>query len=158
MKAPNRIRAYTIILSSILLLINIGVKGQDKKVALGLGISPTVNWMKTSSNGIGSDGTKLGFSYGLLTDFNFGENYALATGIFINNFGGKTIETYGNTSGNPYNVNYNYKFQSILIPITLRMRTNEIGYLKYYGQFGFNPELIINSKADISFTIFENTI
>lgn len=121
---------------------------QEKKVALGLGISPTVNWMKTKSEGLSSDGSKIGFKYGLLADFNFGENYSLATGVFINNYGGK-INALEIIDSLEQNVSYNLKIQSIEIPVTLKMRTKEIGYLKYFGQFGFAPQIIINSTADI---------
>lgn len=145
MKAPYSMKARTIILSSVLLLITGTIFSQEKKVALGLGISPTINWFKTSSDGIAADGNTVGFSYGLLTDFNFGENYALASGILINTFGGKLVET--DTSINVSNVNYH--IQSILVPITIRMKTKEIGYLRYYGQFGFNPEFVINANADV---------
>ena len=47
------------------------------------------------------------------------------------------------------NVSYNMKIQSVEIPLTLKMKTKEIGYFKYYGQFGFAPQIIINSTADI---------
>lgn len=121
---------------------------QEKKVALGLGISPTINWLNAKSNGLESNGAKIGFTYGLMSDFNFGENYALATGLFINSSGGKvgSVELIDSLEKT---INTNYKIQSILIPLTLRMRTKEIGYLKYYGQFGFNPELVINARADV---------
>ncbi|MEQ8325417.1 MAG: porin family protein [Vicingaceae bacterium] len=140
-------RNYTLLSVLCLLLISQG-HAQEKKVALGLTFSPTVNWWKASSENLSSDGSRIGFKYGLLADFNFGENYALATGIFINNAGGKynAIEMMDSLQNN---VSYNQRLQSVEIPLTLRMRTKEIGYLKYYGQFGFSPELFINSTADV---------
>ena len=148
MKAPYSMKARTIILSSVLLLINASLFSQEKKVALGLGISPSINWLSAGSEGIRSDGNIVGFNYGLLTDFNFGENYSLASGLFVNSFGGNLEETHFDTAVSVSNVKY--KIQSILIPITIRMKTKEIGYLRYYGQFGFNPEYVINAKADIA--------
>jgi len=135
-------------LSVIFLFVFTQISAQEKKVALGLGISPTLNWMKTKSEHLSSDGTKIGFKYGLMADINFGENYALATGIFINNYGGKYKSGEGDTLLNELSVDH--KIQSVAIPLTLRMRTKEIGYLKYYGQFGFSPQIIINSSADVT--------
>jgi len=149
MKATFSMKARRIILLSVSLLITGTLLSQEKKVALGLGISPTMNWFKADSEGISSDGSTIGFSYGLITDFNFGENYALASGIFINSFGGKLQETHSDTSGVARIDKVKYHFQSILIPITLRMKTKEIGYFRYYGLFGFNPEFIINADKDI---------
>ena len=137
-----------ILLCVLIFFVFTEINAQEKKVALGLGISPTVNWMKTKSEGLTSDGSKIGFKYGLMADFNFGENYALATGIFINNSGGK-IQALEVIDSLEKSVSYNIKLQSIEIPLTLKMKTKEIGYLKYYGQFGFSPQLIINSSADI---------
>ncbi|HAW51048.1 MAG TPA: hypothetical protein DCX54_01785, partial [Flavobacteriales bacterium] len=138
------------ILLSVLILFGLkDMNAQEKKVALGLGISPTLNWMKTKSEGLTGDGSRIGFKYGLMADFNFGENYALSTGVFINNAGGK-VKALEVVDTLEKNVSYVMKIQSIEIPLTLKMKTKEIGYLKYFGQFGFAPEIIINSTADIS--------
>ena len=115
---------------------------------MGLSFSPTMNWMKTKSEGLSSDGAKLGFKYGLMADFNFGENYSLATGIFINNAGGKYTSLEVADSMQKTHT-YDQKIQSLEIPLTLRMRTKEIGYLKYFGQFGFSPQVVLNSTSDI---------
>lgn len=136
------------IISVLCLLLISQLSAQDKKVALGLGFSPTINWLKAKSEGLSSNGSRIGFKYGLLADFNFGENYALATGIFINNFGGKYRSVEG-VDSLPVNFSYDQKIQSVELPIVLRMRTKEIGYLKYFGQFGFSPEVVLNSTADI---------
>ena len=135
-------------LSVLIFFVFPEIHAQEKKVALGLGISPTINWMKTKSEGLTSDGNRIGFKYGLMADFNFGENYALATGIYINNSGGK-VNALEVVDSLEQNVSYNLKIQSIEIPLTLKMKTKEIGYFKYFGQFGFAPQIIINSTADI---------
>jgi len=40
--------------------------------------------------------------------------------------------------------------QYVEIPVALKMRTNEIGYMRYFGQFGFVPAVNIKHKGDIT--------
>ena len=78
-------KSRAIILITLSLLYVFGAKAQEKKVALGLAFNPSINWLKANSSGLETHGNKIGFNYGLLADFNFGENYSYATGLFINN-------------------------------------------------------------------------
>jgi opacity protein-like surface antigen len=41
-----------------------------------------------------------------------------------------------------------YRLQYVEVPLTLKLRTNEIGYITYWGQFGIVPGLNINAKGD----------
>lgn len=43
--------------------------------------------------------------------------------------------------------------QYIEIPLTLKLKTNEIGYLTYFLQFGLSPGICIRSKADFTTSI-----
>ena len=57
---------------------------------LGLTAHPTFGFIK--AEGGKGNGTNLGFSYGLLGDFNFAENYSFATGLTITTINGKSTE------------------------------------------------------------------
>jgi hypothetical protein len=35
----------------------------------------------------------------------------------------------------------------VAIPVTFRLRTNEIGYLTYYGQFGLTPGINVRARG-----------
>jgi hypothetical protein len=39
-------------------------------------------------------------------------------------------------------------FQYVELPITLKLMTNEIGYITYYGQIGFGAAFNISAKSD----------
>jgi len=147
-KANIRMKLPGILLITVCLLTSLESYGQDKKVALGLGLSPTTNWFKTNSSGLASNGNKTGFNYGLIADFNFGENYAYSTGIFINNGGGRLKNDYSLDTLS-FSEENSVKIQSIRMPITLKMMTKEIGYFRYYGLFGFNFDYVINATSDI---------
>src|SRR5690606_13751728 len=66
----------------------------QKDFQLGLQFSPTIGWIKPDVEGVEYSGTKIGFTGGLVGDFNISDNYAFSTGIFITNTGGKLTNTY----------------------------------------------------------------
>jgi opacity protein-like surface antigen len=116
----------------------------DSKLHFGLKVSPTLAWFKSDTKDVTSDGSKLGFAYGLMTDFAFTPNYVFATGVDVTYRGGKIKSA--DTSGN--SVSINYTLQYIEIPLTLKLKTNEIGYITYFGKFGFAPGINIKAQID----------
>ncbi|MGB1004711.1 MAG: porin family protein [Salibacteraceae bacterium] len=133
-------------------LVN-GVSQEDKKVALAFKVSPTFSWMQVSNNGYESNGTSAGIAYGLLMDFRlFGEkNYALASGLTFNHTSGKIVEPsyYSDSnSGMVYSSKSDAKYSMtyIDVPFAIRLKTNEIGYNTYYGEFGTEFGFRVNAK------------
>lgn len=45
---------------------------------------------------------------------------------------------------------YDYQLRYVAIPLMLKMRTNEIGHLRYYAEFGYSSGFLVRSKADVS--------
>ncbi|MBB6502749.1 porin family protein [Pedobacter cryoconitis] len=121
---------------------------------LGLTAHPTFGWAKPQ-NGKG-DGFSLGFAYGLLADFNFAENYSFSTGLTITSINGKTTEInprpyYDATAyPNPTAYNLKYKMQYIEIPLTVKLKTEKIGDVRWYGQFGLSNDFNISARQDVS--------
>jgi hypothetical protein len=128
-----------------------GPLGNDFK--LGLTAHPTFGWLKPE--GGKADGTSLGFSYGLLGDFNFAENYSFSTGLAITTINGKSTEInpapYHDVN-DPAKLAYGlkYKLQYIEIPLTIKLRTSKVGELVWYGQFGLSNDFNIGAKQDVS--------
>ncbi|MEJ2882758.1 porin family protein [Pedobacter sp. GR22-6] len=114
---------------------------------LGLTAHPTVGWVKPQ---IGkSNGVSLGFSYGVLGDFNFAENYAFATGLTITTINGKSTEvlsTPGPGGSQQTAAGLKYKLQYIEVPLTLKLKTDKIGDVRWYGQFGLSNDFKIGAK------------
>ncbi len=131
----------------ILIIYLVSVSAYAQKVSLGLKASPGLAWFKSDTKGIKSNGSKLGFSYGAIVDFLFTENYGLGSGLFINHVGGKLEFQQIDTTQIASKVDY--RLQYINIPITLKMRTNEIGYFRYFGQFGIQPGINLGAKGTI---------
>ena len=163
--------------SAILLLLIVGLtlKGlsQDyKKFRFGLKGCPALGWIKpdvyitddqkillpeSSVKEYTSEGMTFGFSYGAVLELAFGSNYSFTTGATIAHTGGKlqyphqpkikitdSVMTTG-TLLRKFNIQY------VEIPLLLKMKTNEIGYITYFGQFGFGAGFNIAATADDHF-------
>ncbi len=122
-----------------------------QKFHFGLKGAPSIAWLKTDSKNWSSSGSKFGFSYGAVTDFNFSDNYAFSSGVDVTYRGG------GLTRNDTTSFVGKYQLQYIEIPLTLKMKTGEIGYITYFGQFGFAPGVNIKAKADYTTTDYTGT-
>jgi hypothetical protein len=121
----------------------------------GLTLSPQMSWLSAVDNGLEGNGAYLGFAYGLLMDLLIPDNYAFATGILVSYEGGK-VTYLDSIKFNalpdilyPAGTNVDYRIQYIEIPLSMRLHTNQIGYITYYGQFGLQGGIAIRSRADI---------
>ena len=136
----------------------------DRKIRFGLMATPNLGWLRPGITDFDKDGaqTRLGFGYGLMLDYKFSEspNYLFSTGINLTTNGGGLIEAYA-----PLNIdlkndtNYftgtldrTYRFQYVNIPLLLKMRTNEIGYMSYFGAIGLDLGIRTRSFANDDFT------
>lgn len=126
----------------------------DAGARFGIKLAPNMAWLRSDTKGLENDGSQIGFTFGLNTEFPVGSsgNYRFATGIFLNNTGGPYLQDYsyqtpaGPTLTKPLeNV---VKLQYIQVPLTMKLMTNEIGYMRYYGQVGFDAAVNIRAKAD----------
>lgn len=121
------------------------LSAQDRPVRFGIKVAPNLGFIKSDTKGLKNDGTRFGYTFGLMGDFAVGHNanYAFATGLFLNNVGGKTTRP---TMGQ--NLEATLKYQYIELPITMKLKTNEIGYMTYYAQLGFGAAFNISAKSD----------
>lgn len=146
----------------------------DKNFHFGLAIEPSINWYSPSEEKkFESVGNPLKFGFGLVTDFKLGENIWLSTGLSINSGGGAIkylenptdaigyyvldndiLEPTGKFSDIDSTADFilldkrNYNANYITIPLTLKMKTKEIGMMKYFGQFGFDVSIKTKGRAD----------
>ncbi len=109
----------------------------------GLKASPNISWMRPETRDYESQGARMGFSYGAIGDFHLGGNYALSTGLNITYTGGRL--SYPVDEGRKERT---YKLQYLELPLTVKMRTDEIGYITYYGKFGFGAGANLRATAD----------
>lgn len=126
----------------------------DRSFRLGLHFSPNLSWLKPNTSGYESAGTSMGFSYGLSTEFFITKNYLFSTGISLNALAGKLKYegVYSEPSQNHSSeIEEKVKLRYIDIPLILKLRTNEIGYITYYGNFGLNAGFKYKATSDITY-------
>ncbi len=139
----------------ILLFLSISTitKAQDNNLRFGIKGSANICWIKPDSKSIEKEGTKLGFSYGLMGDFYFAENYAFSTELLIThyNFGMTYVDTLfpKNSQVSKTDIDYEYKTRYVQVPLSIKFKTKEIGYVTYWAQFGVAPSFLIRARADI---------
>lgn len=126
-------------------LLAIAQDEPSKNFRLGLTAHPNFGWMKSDIQGIESDGLRAGFSYGLLGDFYFTENYAFSTALKLTTINGQTTLT-GAAITNIAGV---YKMQYIELPVKLKLTTNENNGIKFFGEFGLGNGFNVRAKQDL---------
>ncbi|MEE4177972.1 MAG: porin family protein [Bacteroides sp.] len=117
----------------------------------GLKASPSIAWMRPEISNYTSDGLRIGFAYGFVGDIRLGDFYDFSTGISINMVGGKLVYPYQLSVTEQVNLSRTYKLNYLEIPLTIKMHTQEIGYLTYYGRFGFGFGVNLRSRASDSY-------
>lgn len=132
-----------IILLGILLINITFVTAQESSRRFSIFADPQLSWLTSDTKKFKSDGAVTGFNIGFSADKFFADRYAFSTGLSINNLGGNLkylvdgkIETrddnYDIVSGSTVKV----KAQYLSLPLGLKFKTNEIGYLTFTAQVG----------------------
>jgi hypothetical protein len=132
-------------------------------VKMGLRVSPNFSWINIQKGSMSNDGLGLGFSYGVTADFAMfkSTNYWLATELSVStipvlaksNTELKNVVPQTGSTGKfdtlkyaAGKVNFKYNTQYLQIPLSVKMKTDEIGNMKYYFQFGLAPSFMMKSK------------
>lgn len=145
-------------LFTLLLLANTALLFSQQDFRLGINIDPTATWFAPRTTQITRDGMRLGIKGGMIVEYYFRPHYAIATGINMSVIGGnllyeeavdlivgkdeRTLIDAGTSMA--YNITY------INIPVSLKLKTNEIGYFTYFAQIGVSPMINSGSWANSS--------
>ncbi len=147
---------------------------QKGDIRFGVYFAPTIAWMHPTTGksddglySVSSEGSKLGYMWGLLMDYYFAENYGFATGFNLNTSGGIISTKYvgPNTSGNTYATNnvyqtkFNYNLQYLEVPFNLKLRSDELGSagVRVFGQLGLTVGFNLAKKATYTVTYSDST-
>lgn len=154
-------KSISIILLAVLSTAVMAQDGEKQpKFRFGLKVSPSVAWLgpdKTKFNDLSveSGGAKIKFGYGLITEFILAKNYSFLTGVEVNYAGGSinykdahSVSYKLNDSTALYLKSREYKQQYITIPLALKLKTNEIGYMTYFGQIGVDASFKIKGRSN----------
>jgi hypothetical protein len=134
----------------------------------GLKLSPNISWLVPfDEKKMTSNGAEMKFSYGLITEFRLNKTASFCTGIEMNYSGGTLLFTaadsvYYQTDdefisdlpsgsfGNFLISKRKFQMRYVDIPLTIKLRTPEIGSVTYFGQFGANVSIRTKIKAEDS--------
>jgi hypothetical protein len=145
-------------------------RGGSTPWRFGVFLAPTVSWMKPtnskSNDGmhrVYNDGSKVGFTWGLMADYYISYNYAIETGFQLNN-GGGLISTEHVTNLIPStgayisSTNYDYSLQYLEVPFNLKLVSDPIGGgLTLFGQLGVSGGINLSKKATYSVTYVDDS-
>lgn len=139
---------------NFLLMIGILVSGllnaqsydSYQKVKVGLFFNPTMSWIKTTNADADKQKSRFGFNYGLLLDIRLTDNYMMHTGLTIGQlYGGRIRYSPGAADST-----YSFKIDYLELPIVFKLMTNEIGVMKYWGQFGLVNSFRFKDQAQVT--------
>ncbi len=148
------------VLIALAICVSMITQAQDfAKWRIGVKLNPNISKIKPDDKNITNEGSVFRFGFGLMVDKHFTANYAISTGLSIYKTGGQL--TYLRQS-NELNsgmgdsipnatiarVNRTYRLQYFEIPICLKLKTNEIGYITYWAQFGLGLGFNIKARGD----------
>jgi len=123
----------------------------DQALMFGIKLTPAFCWFTLDRNDYKSDGVYVGYIYGIMTDFRLAKNYYISSGLEISQRGGKytsdSLVVDANTNQKAKGT-VTQKLQYLDIPLTLKLKTNEIGYMRYYGTFGFLTGFTLKARQD----------
>jgi len=131
----------------------------ERKVRFGLSASPNFGWLSPNIKGFDKSGleSRIGFGYGAMMDVKFSDspNYLFSTGFNITSHGGGLIEPWDTVIYESQDtlqffgkLDRTYRLQYVQIPLLLKMRTNQIGYMTYFGAIGLDVGLRTRARAN----------
>ena len=152
--STSHLSGKALLIMAVAALATPNLHAQDEGVRFGIKLAPNMSWLKSDTKGVENDGSKIGYTFGLATEFPIGAdgNYRFATGLFLNVGGGKYLETFPfveNGQNLTKDLSSDINLQYIQIPLTMKLMTKEIGYMRYYGQLGFDAAFNVKAKGDV---------
>ncbi|MDF1559057.1 MAG: porin family protein [Bacteroidales bacterium] len=117
---------------------------------------PVISWMGSNESEYRGEGAKAGFDIGLNVLHFFADNYAISSGLSFLSAGGRQstdeehtiVFTNFNEQLDPgtevrYNIHY------LNIPAGIRLQPDQVGYLTYFTDLGFDIRMRIKSTIDV---------
>lgn len=134
----------------LFLTTSLGALAQDavssnSPLRFGIHATPIISYIQ-SDDPDAENSSKLKFAFGLMAEYNFAANYSLSTGVdYIFRGGELTLPVeQGLATANRTGT---YKAGMVQIPVFLKMRTNEFGYMRYFAEFGGRLGFPVDQQA-----------
>lgn len=145
-------------------------RAQYNDMRFGFEASPFISWLSSDLKTVKSDGANLGLQIFMNGEFYFREFYAIKTGLGLSfRNGGKLLHTQAGQifprsplsnegfRNMPANSSVRYKLQYVEIPFAFRMRTQEIGYTRFYAELPmFTLGICTQARGDLGLADGDN--
>ncbi|HCC71891.1 MAG TPA: hypothetical protein DEQ09_12185 [Bacteroidales bacterium] len=159
-----KVRIHLIKIMLISLIIStIPQKSFSQSIQFGLYAEPLISWFSSDTEVTVNDGARPGFAFGLTLDRYFASNYAFSTGISIVNTSGRLnysdtlLIRLKNSQTELYaGDNITYKLRYLAVPLGVKLKTNQIGYMTFFANAAMSPKVLISGKGDIPSQNIEN--
>lgn len=145
-----------ITLSTILIVFFLSSWAQTR-MQLSFTASPSVNWMRTTSDHVNRQQAVFGYDFGINGDIFFSENehYSLLTGLQIINTGGNVsyrADRSFSFAGKDLeqSVDIKYRLRYLEVPMSIKLKTDQFHRVYYWGQFGLSGMINIGANGDSS--------
>ncbi len=125
------------------------------KLRIGLMLGPSFTKLSIADSDVEGSGSRVGFAYGIVFDYNFNDRYAITSGIIGSPGGGGYKGPIKNNDSTVID-DIKIRMRYIEIPIALKLRTNDFGKFTPYGQVGIAPAFAISSRYDAKGLGIEN--
>lgn len=137
------------------------------RIRFGAYIAPNSSWMRPTASksddgqyNVSKNGSRVGFTYGLMAEYYFARNYALVSGLQVNSTGGKITAERVNLATTPgvsqvQKADFDYRLQFLEVPIALKLRTDEISKFRFFGQLGLTVGFNIGKKASYTVNYYD---
>lgn len=137
-----------------------------KKLRFGAYVAPTLAWMRATSKSddnknynIANDGSKVGFTYGLMAEYYFEDNYAIVTGLQMTNGGGKMSMQRVSSVAEANTIQkaaFQYNMAYLEIPVGIKLRTDPVGDMRFFGQVGLTLGINVAKKASYDLEYYDS--
>lgn len=149
-----------LLITSVLLGALLTLHGQSR-MKFSVHVDPQFGWFGSDEENVVPDGSIFHMQTGLQMDMFFDKNYAFTLGFGINNMGGNLryadsteFITKGDTIFATAGQTVKHNLQYLDIPLGLKLKTEELGYVTFFLQLGFNPMININAFATTTDDVF----
>ncbi|MFM2285076.1 MAG: hypothetical protein RLZZ543_573 [Bacteroidota bacterium] len=139
-----------------LIVLGLNASNAQRNFRFGMKAAPMFCWIKPDFRDVPKDfsfeggGGRMGILWGPMAEIQLNETFLISTGIDINYTSGRLKGTLKDSIGNIVEWNQLYKTRFIELPVMLKFRTKEIGYLRYFGLFGLGAGFRYSANTEFS--------
>lgn len=118
----------------------------------GIYATPVISWFRTDIKEVKNQGARAGFIFGISVERALTDNWYFNSGLAFTSSSARLKDINPSlfndrvvAAGQPVI----YRLQYLSVPVGIKIKTNEVGYLTYFADFGLDPKVVISGKADI---------